>query len=36
MDKNTGKIICTHIGKGKRHEFYLYKNSKIHLADTIG
>ena len=32
VDKNTLKIICTELGKGRRHDFYLYKKSKGHAS----
>jgi hypothetical protein len=35
VDKKTGKIICTNIGKGRRHDFHLYKNSKVHVLPEI-
>lgn len=28
MDKRTLQIICTTIGKGRRHDFHLFKQSK--------
>lgn len=28
-DKGSGKIICTAVGKGRRHDFHLYKTSKV-------
>lgn len=30
-DKETGKIICTSFEKGRRHDFKLFKGSKVHL-----
>jgi hypothetical protein len=30
-DKTSGKIICTGFDKGQRHDFKLFKNSKVHL-----
>lgn len=36
MDKKTGKIICTKVGKGRRHDFHLFKQSKLAIQeDTI-
>ena len=29
VDKKTGKIICTHGCEGKRHDFQLFKDSKV-------
>lgn len=34
IDKKTGKIICTTVGQGRRHDFHLYKNSKVHIKGT--
>jgi hypothetical protein len=30
-DKTSGRIICTGFDKGQRHDFKLFKNSKVHL-----
>lgn len=35
MDKETGKIICTKVGKGRRHDFHLFKRSKLHVKETV-
>ena len=35
VDKNTKSIICTNFTNGKRHDFRLYKESKIRLAKNI-
>jgi hypothetical protein len=35
MDKKTQKIICTSFSKGRRHDFRLFKESKLHLHPTI-
>jgi hypothetical protein len=35
VDKKTGKIICTEVGKGRRHDFHLYKKSKVHVYPNI-
>jgi len=32
VDKKTLKIICTDVGKGRRHDFYLFKKSKVHAS----
>lgn len=32
VDKKTLKIICTDVGKGRRHDFYLFKRSKVHAS----
>lgn len=29
VDKKTGTIICTKVGKGRRHDFHLFKTSKL-------
>lgn len=35
MDKKSEKIICTNFSEGKRHDFKLFKDSKVHLkAET--
>lgn len=28
-NKETKKVICTHIARGKRHDFAIFKNSKV-------
>ena len=35
IDKKTATIICTNVGKGRRHDFHLFKNSKVHIRETI-
>lgn len=35
MDKKSRKIICTAFCKGKRHDFRLFKESKIHIHPQI-
>ena len=35
MDKKGKKIICTNFAEGKRHDFRLYKESKVHLHPEI-
>ena len=34
IDKKTGRIICTTVGQGRRHDFHLFKNSKVHIKET--
>ena len=34
IDKKTGKIICTTVGQGRRHDFHLFKNSKVYIKET--
>lgn len=31
-----GKVICVAIGKGRKHDFRLYKESKTHLHPDVG
>ncbi len=33
--QNTGEILCTAHGKGKEHDFRLFKNSKLRLREDI-
>lgn len=33
-EKKTRKIICTAFGKGRRHDFKLFKDSKTHIHPT--
>ena len=33
VDKKSGQIICTQIGKGRRHDYHLYKTSKVHIHE---
>lgn len=35
MDQKTGIIICTCNNKGRRHDFRIYKESKVHFAPSI-
>jgi len=35
MDKKNRKIICTAFSNGKRHDFRLFKESKIHIHPQI-
>jgi DDE superfamily endonuclease len=35
MDKKSRKMICTAISTGKRHDFRLFKESKIHIHPRI-
>ncbi len=35
MNQSTGEIICTAHGKGREHDFRLFKNSKISLREDI-
>lgn len=35
VDQATGKIICTAHGKGKEHDFRLFKNSKVRIRGNI-
>lgn len=35
MDKRSRKIICTAFSNGKRHDFRLFKESKIHIHPEI-
>ena len=34
IDEKTEKIICTAVGKGRRHDFHLFKNSKVRVKET--
>jgi hypothetical protein len=34
-EKKTRKIICTAFGKGRRHDFKLFKDSKTHIHPSI-
>jgi hypothetical protein len=33
VDKQSHQIICTHIGKGRRHDYHLYKKSNVHIHE---
>ncbi|WP_242056457.1 MULTISPECIES: IS5 family transposase [unclassified Nostoc] len=35
VDKANGKIICTAHGKGREHDFRIFKNSKVRLEENI-
>ena len=35
IDKESHKILCTAFSNGKRHDFRLFKESKLHLNPTI-
>lgn len=35
IDKKEAKIICVEVGQGRRHDFHLYKNSKVHIKETV-
>lgn len=35
MDKKSEKIICTEFSNGKKHDFNLFKQSKVRLHKTI-
>lgn len=35
VDQKDGRIICTAFGKGRQHDFNLFKKSKIHLAPSL-
>lgn len=35
VDKKKKKIICTNFAHGKRHDFRLFKESKIHIHPKI-
>lgn len=35
VDKKTKKVICTAFANGKRHDFRLFKESKIHIYSGI-
>lgn len=35
MDKKTLKIICTNYSMGKKHDFNLFKDSKVHVHESI-
>jgi hypothetical protein len=33
-DKASRKIVCTSFGKGRKHDFKLFRDSKIYLKET--
>jgi hypothetical protein len=35
VDQANGKIICTAHGKGREHDFRIFKNSKVRLEKNI-
>ncbi len=35
VDQDTGEIICTAHGKGREHDFRIFKNSKVRLREDI-
>ena len=35
IDKQTGKIICIDVGQGKRHDFRLFKKSKVRINKNV-
>ena len=35
VDKKSELILCTEFSKGKEHDFTLFKNSQVHIADDI-
>jgi len=35
VDKNGKKVICTNFSNGKRHDFRLFKESKVHIHPDI-
>ena len=35
IDQANGKIICTAHGKGREHDFRIFKNSKVKLKENI-
>ena len=35
MDKKSKKVICTYFANGKRHDFRLFKESKVHINSRI-
>ena len=34
MDKHSKKIICIHLGKGKKHDYRLFKESRLPILNT--
>ena len=34
-DKKSGQIICTNFSNGKKHDFRLFKESKIHINEKV-
>ena len=35
INQKDGRVICTAFGKGRQHDFALFKQSKIHLAPSV-
>jgi hypothetical protein len=35
IDKKTGKILCIDVGQGKRHDFQLFKISKVRINKSV-
>lgn len=35
VDKKTSRIICTNYANGKKHDFRLFKDSKVHINPSI-
>lgn len=35
VDKSNGQIICTAHGKGREHDFRIFKNSQVRLRENI-
>ena len=35
VERKTGKIICIKVGKGRRHDFHLFKKSKVYLREDV-
>ncbi|WP_223280041.1 IS5 family transposase [Nostoc sp. PA-18-2419] len=35
VDRANGKIICTAHGKGREHDFWIFKNSRVRLREDI-
>lgn len=33
VDKQSHQVICTQIGNGRRHDYHLYKTSKVHIHE---
>jgi transposase len=35
VDEKSETIICTAVGKGRRHDFHLFKNSKVRVKESV-
>lgn len=35
IDKKSGRIICSTVGQGRRHDFHLFKKSKVRIKETV-